>query len=335
MPLGRIRILVVLAAATACAVADAHAQTASVSGSVIAEDTSEGITNAVVELVGRGAVLTTPDGLFRFDFVPLERYELRVSALGYESSNRIIDLRGDVELSFGLAIAPLALDSLLVRARQVDFDGRVRDPVRDVAVMDALVLTDYGHGEWTNQRGDFDIDDVLDGSALRLRVYAFGYLPADTTLVVDDDRQEIDLVRDTLVERLIAEQSARIVERAGDQLYEHREALDRDDLLRYPPSVTLSSIIDAKYPNVVTRNVFCVVIDEQQVRDDHRWHVMQNLFPQEIERMELLEFAMLSRDASGRVFMLRIYTRIFFQELIAENRPLRPAMILAFTDTCL
>jgi hypothetical protein len=322
-----------LVAATLWAGADVHAQAASVSGRVVGEDTPAGITNATVELAGRGTVLTTQDGRFRFTGVPLREYALRVSALGYESSSRAVDVRADVELEVVLEIAPLALDSVLVDAREIDFDGRVMDPARNVPIMDALVLTDLGHEERTNQRGHFDIDDVLEGSAVRLRVMAFGYLPADTTLVADDDeRRDLDLVRDTLVERLIAMQVARIEERAGERLYEYREAFDRDALARYPPSRTVASIMEARYSLGILRRVFCIVLDEEQVRTaSQRRSVLLNMFPHEIERLELLEFRI---EGGSRAFMLRVYTRAFFQRLIAENRPLRPASIHAFTEVC-
>lgn len=323
------RAALALVAAMACAVTSAQAQTSTLSGRVVGADTNAGLTNATVELVGRGLILTTPDGSFRFDDVPVQQYALRVGALGYGSSVRIVDLRTDVVLTIALDIAPLALDSVLVDARLIDVDGRVRDPDRGVQIMDAVIVTDLGHEVRSDQRGDFDIDDVLDGSAVRLAVYAFGYLPADTTLIVnDDDRFEIDLVRDTVVERLIALQTERLVERAGDRLYEYREALVRDDLVRYSPSLNLAQIMEVKFPHGILQRVFCVVVDEEHLRTpDQVWHVMTNYFPQYVERMELLEFAVEIPGVPGRLFMLRIYTRRFFQELITQDRPLRNAAV--------
>jgi hypothetical protein len=257
---------------------------------------------------------------------------LHVSGLGYAPVNQFLDVQGDIVIEVTLEIAPLRLDSLLVVAREIDFDGRIRDPVRDTPVMDALVLTDQGHEEWTNQRGHFDIDDVLEGVPLRMRVRAFGYLPVDTTLIPhDQDRHDFDLVGDTLVERLIAAQHARIVQRADDHLYEYRPAFDRNALSRYSPSSSVASIMEARYPLHILRGVYCVVLDEQHVRTEHeRRAVLLDMFPQEIERMELLEFTV----GGGRTFMLRIYTRAFFQELIARNQPLRTASIHDATEMC-
>jgi hypothetical protein len=329
----RPQILVLVAAAALTAAGEGQAQSvASVSGRVLGADTSDGITNATVELIGHGDVLTTPEGEFRFEGVPLREYVLRVGALGYATVNRFVNVQADVDVDVVLEIAPLAVDSVLVTAREIDFDGRVRDPSRDAAVMDALVLTDQGHEEWTNQRGHFDIDDVLEGAPLRMRVRAFGYLPIDTTLVPDDEgRHDFDLVRDTLVERMIAAQTVRIEQRAADHLYEYREAFDRDALATYSSSSSVASIMEHRYPLHILRRVFCVLVDERHIQTEHeRRAVLLNMFPHEIERMELLEFYV----GGTRTFMLRIYTRAFFQELIARNQPLRTAAIHEATNIC-
>jgi hypothetical protein len=120
-------------------------------------------------------------------------------------------------------------------------------------------------------------------------------------------------------------------------MYEFRPAFDRDALARFSPALNLAQILETRYTPSVLRNVYCVVLDERHLLDETaETHVLQNLFAQEIERMEILEFGTesLFPPVSGRLFMLRIYTRSFFQELIAENRPLRPAAIHTFTDIC-
>jgi hypothetical protein len=74
-----------------------------------------------------------------------------------------------------------------------------------------------------------------------------------------------------------------------------------------------------------------VLVDERHIQADHeRRAVLLNTFPHEIERMELLEFYV----GGTRTFMLRIYTRAFFQELIARNQPLRTAAIHEATNIC-
>jgi hypothetical protein len=313
---------------------DVRAQSeASVSGRVVGVDAPNGIVNATAELVGHGAVLTTPEGVFRFDGVPLREYVLRVSALGYDTVARFLNVQANVVLNVELQIAPLQLDSLLVEAREIDFDGRVMDPERDTPVMDALVLTDQGHEEWSNQRGHFDLDDVLESVPIRMRVRAFGYLPVDTMLVPDDDgRHDIDLMKDTLVERLIAVQTRRIEQRAGEHLYEYRAPFDRDVLASYSSSSNVASIMESKYPLNILQRVVCILVDERHIQTDHeRRSVLLNMFPQEIERMELLEFAI---EGGRRAFMLRIYTRSFFQQMIARDLPLRRPAIHAFTRIC-
>ena len=64
---------------------------------------------------------------------------------------------------------------------------------------------------------------------------------------------------------------------------------------------------------------------EQVIRPtDWRWGtVIRNTIPEELERIELLEF-----PAPGRTFQLRIYTRAYFQELVTRNQPLQKAVLV-------
>ncbi len=198
--------------------------------------------------------------------------------------------------------------------------------------MDAQIRTDQGHEEWTKWHGRFDLDDVYGDIPIRLGIRAFGYLPLDTTFVPDDDeRYEFELVPDPLAERMIEVQAQRLEERAGDLLYENRPPLMRDDMARYTGSGTLRTMLEMKYPSILRRvGVGCFIFDEQPIRTrDERIWALEHTLPEELERVEILEF-----PGPARRFMLRVYSRAFFQELITRSPSLRNPIMQPFTGSC-
>ena len=145
----------------------------------------------------------------------------------------------------------------------------------------------------------------------------------DTTFVTDDEeRCEFNRGTDPVMERMIAFQVQRIEDRAGELLYQYRPALNRAELSRYAGFGTIQSIMELKYPRRILRSVSCVILDEQEVIQAwrRRW-LLQNMIPEELERIELLEF-----PGPARSFQLRTYTRGFFQELVSRNPPLGKAV---------
>ena len=294
-----------------------------VEGRVYDARSDAGIQNAVVTLEGHGATLSSAQGAFRFRGVEPGVYVLRVEGFGYVDFTSSVLVVRYAMVSVPLEAAPLPLDSIVVEARTLDFDGRVRDPTLDYFLLDAQVFSDQGHEEWTNVHGRFDLDDVFEGTPLHVAIRAFGYLPLDTTFVPDDEeRYDFDLVTDPLATRMIAFQVLRLEVRAGENLYQYRPALNRAELSRYAGFGTIQSIMELKYPRRILRSVSCLILDEQEViRSWRRRWVLQNMIPEELERIELLEF-----PGPARSFQLRIYTRGFFQELVSRNPPLRKAV---------
>jgi hypothetical protein len=295
-----------------------------VEGRVYDARSGSGIQNAVVTLEGHGSTLSNAQGTFRFRGVEPGDYALRVEGFGYLPFTTSVSVVTYSIVSVPLEAAPLALDSIVVEARTLDFDGRVRDPTLDYFLLDAEVLSDQGHDERTNSSGRFDLDDVFEGAPLHVVIRAFGYLPLDTTFVPDDEeRYEFDLVTDPLATIMITLQTRRLEDRAGELLYQNRPALNRAELTPYAGFGTLQSIMELKYPTPILRGVTCVVLDEQWIRTNwRRREVLQNTVPEELERIELLEF-----PGPRRSFQLRIYTRVFFEELVARNQPLGKAVM--------
>jgi len=305
-----------------------------VGGRVFDAGSGGNIQNALVTLEGHGAVLSSEQGMFRFEEVESGTYVLRVTAYGYTDLERSLVVAGDTLVVVPLSATPLELDPLLVEARTFDFDGRARDPARDSNLMDARVLSDQGHDETTDVVGRFDLDDVYENAPIRIVIRAFRFLPLDTTFVPDDEgRYVFDLVPDPLVERMIEVQNQRLADRAGDLLHDLLTdlppVLDREDMAYYLGPASLVIMLEAKYSLPVLRRVACVVLDEKHIPDNEREYVLQSTHIGDLERIELLEFPL-----RGNPLMLRMYTRRFFSRLIGSDTPLQEPMMHLMTRTC-
>jgi len=309
------------------------AQTVTLEGRVFDAGSNVGVTNALVSLEGRGATLTTESGAFRFEGVPVGTYTLRVEGFGYRPSELPVALTADTTVAVPLVAAPIELDRLDVELRTLEFDGRVRDPATGGNLMDARVLSSQGHDELTDAHGQFDLDDVHEGRPLTVVIRAFGYVQLDTTLVPDDEgRHDFDLVPDSLVMSMIAVQTRRIEERSAGRFPSYPPAMNRERLARYLNDFTMLDMLEGAYPQRILRRVACIVIDERQIdealgdmRGSLRRTYLSTTFPDEVERIEFLEFNL----GGGRPLMLRIYTRSFMAELLTREEPLpSPLMVI-------
>lgn len=309
-----------------------------VRGSVVDATSAAGVTNAIVTLEGQGGVLSNDAGEFRFERVAPGSYSLTVLAFGYVDLTTSIVVADETQLTIPLEPEPIALDSLSVEASTVDLDGRVRDDEHGANVYDAQIVSDQGHRVRTGWHGRFDLGDVYEGVPIRLIISGFGFAPLDTTLTPedDDDRHDFELGPDSIGLKMIAAQAQRLDDRANDTAqvyrpYHTRPTVDRDDMARYASRATLQTMLESMYNMRTLRRVGCFVIDERAVRSRvERTHVLQTMLPQEVERIEVIEFP----DQAG-VLMMRVYTRRFFQQLVATNRPLRTPNYVGITRTCL
>jgi hypothetical protein len=315
----------------------AAAQTGvAVLGQISDADSDVAVQNAIVTIEGVGSTLTTPEGSFRFRGVPTGDYTLRVEAFGYEELSVSLVLAADTTLTLVLDAAPLPLDSIVVEAGTLDFEGRVRDPERDFTVVDAQVLTPGRDPVWTDTHGRFDLDDVPEGVPLQITVRAFGYLPIDTTFVPDDeDRYDFDLRRDAFAEALIGVQVRRLEERAGGRLMTGRGSMDRSEILRYTGSHTASTMMQFNFPQRTLDRISCAFLDERQLDVSASMggeiadFVLGQTLPEEIERLELLLF----QTAVGEVVMLQVYTRSFIMAMSTQGFALRTPTVAA-TGQC-
>jgi len=293
--------------------------------------TDVSVQNAIVTLEGHGSTLTNTEGGFRFRGVAPGDYTLRVEAFGYATQSLSLSVVGDTTLALPLEPAPVPIDAIVVEAGTLDFHGGVRDAVRDFVIVDAQVLSRGRETVWTDTHGRFDLDDLPEGVPVSVTIRAFGYLPVDTTFIPDDDeRHDFDLRRDAFAEAMIAMQVRRIDERAGGRVAFGRGVMDREEVLRYTGSHTASTMLDFELPAQTRERIHCVFLDERRidgsfppgVGDEIADFILGHTLPEEIERVELLQFDQPKVDGR-RPLMLQIYTRSFIMEMATQGLRLR------------
>jgi hypothetical protein len=301
--------------------------TFTVEGRVFDAVTNGPVVNALVTVETLGERLSTQSGGFTFTDVPAGAYLVRVEAFGYEPFVSSLPVAEDLSIALPLTATAIQLDSLIVGAETRVLEGRVRDPERDINLMNSQVASNQGHELRSNVEGRFDLQDVWVGAPLRLAIRSFGYLPLDTTFVpVSDEQHLFNLTRDTFVDEMIEVQNQRLEERAGNNLYGGRSSVNRDDIVDQVGHGSLMTLMESKYPMSVLSRIVCVVFDDRQVESAARVRfVLENTLPENMERLELLQFQIERRQ----LLMLRVYTRRFFVDMMARNQPLRRASMVA------
>jgi hypothetical protein len=313
------RLLAVALCALVACVAPAAAQQTSVvvEGRIVDENTGLGVPAAAIELDGVGTAVTGPDGSFRFGNVPVGLYRLWVVAFGYASASRVVAARDDLAVEIVLDPAPVRLEG--VGATFVEVKGRVRDPVNDFNVVDAVVLTNQGRGVATDAHGRFELEGMLEGAPLRLSIELFGYVTLDTVVVPTEDAEyEFDLRPDPVIEALIAVQIERLEKRAAPAFAVGRRNMNREDLLKYAGPHTVQSMLLFEYGPRRGARVPTVYVDGV------RWSLTSNpadelfaLLPETIERIEFIVVPYVCAR-------MDIYTREFMRDLIAREGELPP-----------
>jgi hypothetical protein len=290
------------------------AQTASVvEGRVFDASGGAAVRNAIVDLHGYGSTLTAEGGYFRFEDVPSGAYTLRVDAFGFAVESRALTVAADTTLVISVRYQPLVLDPVVVESRLIDIDGRVRDPSREMAVVDAEIFTNQVEGVITGFHGRWNLDDVLAEVPLRVVVQALGYITLDTTFVPEEDRRyEFDLRPDLRVEALIETQSLRLHERDSPTGTAMLQPMDRERALRYAGRHTAATMLDWEYGRRLDR-VACTLVNEVQWLFDWKPSTLSQLLPEDIERIEF--------PFEGK--MMRIYTREFMRTMISREVELR------------
>lgn len=311
VPLTRKATLVLGIGLLGLAPCDLYAQDQARVSGLVEDVNGTPVRGARVGLEGVGIRFSSDLGAFDFGDVSVGAYELTVQALGYLEVIRTLVVSGDQTLSIALEPAPIALDPLVVAPGLVRVRGRVVDVGSNDGLGGADILTDQNAQDRTNSHGRFDLD-VWEGVPLRLQVRAFGYLPLDTALASEGERDHLlPVEEDRLVEKMVAVEVNRLEERAGGRLATLFPALNRQDLLRWS-GATLEDVILARYPRHELR-VRCVVFDEKALHLDMVGPTLQTTFAEEVERIEFL----------FRGAMLRVYTREFIRTMLGGGLTLR------------
>jgi len=284
--------------------------TAVVEGRVL-NPTGAGIPNATVSLDGIGFRLTDDRGGFRFGSVPLRTYTLRVEGFGYEGMTLTADVEEDVDLDIRLEVAPFVLDSMVVEARVIEIEGRVWDPVQDIPVAAADIVSNQADPTQTSWGGRFTIR-VAEGVPVRFTIRAFRYLPLDTLMVpAVDGENRFELEEDPLATRMIEVEIARMDERAGGLRAVTMPPLNRDELQRWR-GATLRDILKSRFPDR-RRRLKCVIVNEQDVGGPMLGPTLDTTFADEVERIEFL----------FRGGMMRVYTKEFMRTMLGSGIELR------------
>lgn len=280
-------------------------------GTVVDATTGAPVRIASVSLEGTDVrALTDGEGVFRLRAPSPGSWVLRVESYGYRELTRPLVLAGPVaDLVIEMEPLPVLLDSLTVGQRRVDVDGNVRDVALDVALMDVEVLVDGAPRAVTNPRGNFDLDDLWEGTPTRVSLRAFGYLPVDTVILPRDDLDlEFALSPDPLIEKLMAAQVERLQDRMGGRRTITRPPLDRERLM-YWRGLSLLEVLEFSRMG----GMRCLFIDEELVPQGWEREMLMTVLPGELHRVESL-------FGGG---MIRVYTRDFMRRMLSGAVELR------------
>lgn len=284
------------------------AQQAEIRGRVVEFGGRTGLSGVTVELDGAARRTTPENGQFSFSSIPHGRHRLSFRSIGYQPHDLEIDLRGDTTVVVELEVAPVRLDSVTVRARNITLRGKVRDPVKDIDVVDAEVLVGTLKPHYTNINGTFKVERTPANSPQRVEVRALGYLPEVLSVSADRDTTiSITLEEDPLARRFIAEVVEKLEVRSRGV---NASRLQYDPAnLEYYRGYTLAEFLRIKG---LRQSPPCFFVDDVQWAGPSR-ELVDSYFVEELQRVEVYD----------RGLMVRIYTARYLQKNIGSKEKLR------------
>lgn len=287
---------------------------ADVRGRVVDRASGDPVTGATVQMGGLPVVVTSETGEFRFSRVQAGRYELRILALGYADYEQALLIRKDTLLAIEMDVAPVQLDTLGVRGRNINVRGRVREKGTRIPLIDVDVQSSVDRRTHTNAAGRFKLSRVPADLPVAVHLRGFGYLPFDTIVESPSDTTlDFELEVDPLVQRMIDVQVQRLDTRSKPFQAVIMPVIDREDLLRNM-NMSALDLIKSKY-RIFLGRVHCIMIDDRQSYNGIE--ELDLFLPDRLERIEFL----------FRGAMLRIYTRNHMAKMLGSNKPLaRPSM---------
>lgn len=309
-PIGTLVTVALLFAFAAYRPSAAEAQEAvSVGGIVVDGGTGQPVFAILATLSGQVPILTDRAGRFRFDNVRPGTHTLSLSGVGHVPVSMTLEVRSDTTVVLEIDVAPVALDTLTVEARQVGVKGVVRDRAADVWLIDAEVIATPDFQARTDPIGRFNLGKVPSGVPVTMTVRSFGYLPETITLVPSNDTTVVfQLEEDPVAQAMIAEQMKRLDDRLSDRRYSAVPTLEREDLLK-GLNGSVYDVLKYELGSAMYRHVSCVIIDERPRLAP--W-MYGHIHPDRIHRIEILEIP----GGRRRRLLVRMYSRQFVEDMV-------------------
>jgi len=211
----------------------------SVRGRVVERGTDRGIAQAAVSLADGRTVRTNAQGEFVLANVAPGRHGVTVEAIGYRLLRTTVIVVDDVTGTLQMDPEPVQLDTIGVRIVRRSVRGRVMvEGTTQTAPFVTVKIEGVGETS-TNTSGAFRLNGLFPGRYV-VTFEGFGWLPQSVPVDVHSDTTiNVTLVPDPITEANIAQQIARIDERAKGYF---PEVFDQADLMRSRAATPVETI---------------------------------------------------------------------------------------------
>jgi hypothetical protein len=327
------RVAILLAVLLAAAIPTAlGAQGVRVSGRVVDDARGAPIEGVTVRLTGAEARTTDVDGRFAFAATTPGRMILTVEAVGHVFRWIELDVQADTSLTITMRERVAALDTVVVRARNVRISGTVVDSATGSNLLQAQATLYPGGATIGASTGAFTFPDAPAGEET-LVVEALEHLPVRiTNNATRDTSLTIALDIDPVGMRMIQLQVARLTERTRPTTLSltalGRKEIEREGVASIGQLVTRLTFEDAANVRRAaaqrSADDGCIFLDDFKVTRD----VFEGLPPEVIERIEVYRGAGETPSMRGRAArtsiraeprMIRVYTRRYVASLIGKE----------------
>jgi hypothetical protein len=185
-----------------------------VRGRVVERGFDRAIVQATVTLGANRTTVTNAGGEFVFPNIAPGRHAVTVEAVGYRMLRTTVIVVNDVSGTLQMDPEPVQLDTIAVRLAHRNLRGRVMVEGTNESAAFVSVRID-GQGETsTNTSGGFRLGGLFPGRYL-VTFEGFSWIPRTLALDLHTDTTiTVSLVRDPITEANIAQQIARLDERA-------------------------------------------------------------------------------------------------------------------------
>lgn len=291
-----------------------------VRGTVTDRESGRGVV-ATITLEEAGRALSSESGAFAIRGVRPGRYALTVEALGYRTARTTILVVEDVTGTVQLDPEPILLDPLAVRPAEVSLRGRVVERGSGRGVPYLTVDLGPAGQTATNDGGSFRVGGILRGRHL-VRVEGFGWLPASVSLLVESDTVVVmEVERDPITERIIAQQVGKLSERVRS-VGVSVATVDREKILESRaanPVDVLGSQASVRVENCPDTSLPVCIYARGMVRRPYVY-IDDQLIPDGLEVLRVYPIAMIERmEVIARGGQIRVYTTWFIQRM-SEGR---------------